>query len=96
LYNKDNGVPALCAARLSSTQPASDFVGDIFIKEIQLAGPLDVTQRVKILEISTRCPVHMTMKTGPDVVTVLLSNEPMEDKATTRCEHMRGIIDTCK
>ncbi len=69
---------------------------DVFVKEIQLTGPLDDAQRQKIHEISLRCPVHLTLTRGSDVETVMLPPAPMEDKATTQCEHMRDMIETCK
>ena len=35
---------------------------DEITKEISLAGPLDPTQRARLLEIAARCPVHRTLE----------------------------------
>ncbi|WP_158930063.1 OsmC family protein [Acidisphaera sp. S103] len=64
---------------------------DIFIKEIQLVGPLDEIQRQKIAAVSDHCPVQTTISRGSEVRTVLLSNELLMDTATTWCEHMRDL-----
>src|ERR1700722_17827293 len=45
---------------------------DRFVREIELPGPLDEAQRARLLAISLRCPVHLTMERGADIETVLL------------------------
>lgn len=44
---------------------------DQFIRRIRLCGPLDATQRTKLLEIADKCPVHRTLEAGAKVVTEL-------------------------
>jgi putative redox protein len=39
--------------------------------EVELEGPLDPTQRARLLEIAQRCPVHRTLTAGIDVQTRL-------------------------
>jgi putative redox protein len=40
-------------------------------REIELAGKLDGGQRVKLLEIAMKCPVHRTLKSEIDIQTRL-------------------------
>jgi uncharacterized OsmC-like protein len=42
-------------------------------REIELEGPLDEEQRLRLLEIADKCPVHRTMQTEALVKNVLVS-----------------------
>ena len=42
-------------------------------------------------EISDYGPVQLTIWRGSEVQTVLLSDDPLHDMATTWCEHMRDV-----
>lgn len=87
----------LQSARVKVTHYRKDAQSrDRFVKEVLLLGPLDESQRARLLEISTRCPVHLTMQRGADVETALLSGETNSHQAITRCEHARDVIDTCQ
>ena len=44
---------------------------DRFVREIELVGPLNDPQRARLLDISMRCPVHLTMERGSIVETRL-------------------------
>ena len=44
---------------------------DSFVREIELAGPLDEEQRNKLLEIADKCPVHRTLHREVRVTTKL-------------------------
>lgn len=44
--------------------------GDIFTREIRLDGPLDETQRARLLQIAEHCPVHRTLTAGARVETI--------------------------
>ena len=68
---------------------------DRFLREIQLFGALDEAQRARIVAISKRCPVHLTIERGSDVETVLLPNTPMDDPAIGSCEHMLNMSEAC-
>jgi putative redox protein len=68
---------------------------DRFLREIQLFGPLDEAQRARIIAVSKRCPVHLTIERGSDVETVLLPNTPMDDTSIGRCEHMHDMSEAC-
>jgi len=67
---------------------------DRFVREIQLIGPLDEAQRTRLLAISMRCPVHLTMERGSEVETVLMPETPAVP--TTLCEHARDMNEACR
>lgn len=56
-----------CAA---CEQPTSRI--DRITREITLSGPLDVSQRQRLLEIAAKCPVHRTMMGTPKIVDALV------------------------
>jgi putative redox protein len=43
---------------------------DLFHRTLRLSGPLDDTQRQRLLEIADRCPVHRTLVTGSRIETL--------------------------
>jgi putative redox protein len=43
---------------------------DLFRRTVRLTGPLDETQRTRLLEIAERCPVHRTLTAGSRIETV--------------------------
>jgi len=73
---------------------------DRFAREIRLEGDLSFDQRRRLLEIAERCPVHLTLERGSEVVTVLteqplaghLDPEPMGHMTDMEeaCENGRG------
>ena len=68
---------------------------DRFVREMQFMGPLDEVQRAKLLDISMRCPVHLTIERGSEVETVLVPQAP-SGVPTTRCEHARDMSEACE
>lgn len=42
---------------------------DVFARTVSLTGPLDDTQRARLLQIAERCPVHRTLTTGARIET---------------------------
>jgi putative redox protein len=50
---------------------------DTFEMDIALEGDLDDAQRARLLEISERCPVHLTLANGSEVRNVLLPAKPV-------------------
>jgi putative redox protein len=44
---------------------------DVLTRELTLEGPLDETQRQRLVEIANRCPVHRTLEAGAVVKTTL-------------------------
>jgi putative redox protein len=66
---------------------------DSFALDIALEGPLEASQRARLLEIADRCPVHLTLARGSDVSTVLLPDakvQPVESPA-----HMQCMVEAC-
>ncbi len=51
----------------------SDGKVDLFRRKIRLEGPLDQTQRARLLEIADKCPVHRTLEGSAQITTELLS-----------------------
>ncbi len=51
---------------------ASDGKVDQFRRKIRLQGALDAEQRVKLLEIADKCPVHRTLEGSAHITTELL------------------------
>lgn len=51
-------------------QPTSRI--DRIVREIALSGPLDQTQRQRLLEIAAKCPVHRTLIGTPKIVDTLV------------------------
>ncbi|MEW2913380.1 bifunctional alpha/beta hydrolase/OsmC family protein [Leisingera sp. JC11] len=49
---------------------------DQFTRVVRLCGPLTDGQRVKLMEIADKCPVHRTLESGAKVVTRLEAMEP--------------------
>lgn len=45
-------------------------------REIALTGPLDETQRARLMEIADRCPVHRTLTGKIRIVTVAAAGSP--------------------
>lgn len=68
---------------------------DRFVREIQLAGPLDEAQRARLLEISMHCPVHLTMERGSTMETLLLPPDVPFGTPTILCEHARDMDEAC-
>jgi putative redox protein len=68
---------------------------DRFVREIELVGLLDDAQRARLLEISMRCPVHLTMERG-SIVETKLAEAPLQGTPTTLCEHARDAGEACE
>jgi putative redox protein len=71
---------------------ASVEARDLFERTICIAGPLDETQRTRLLEIAERCPVHRTLERGSEVRTTLSPLDPQDAPSaadgSTHMEHM--------
>jgi putative redox protein len=69
---------------------------DSFALDITLEGALDDTQRARLMEIAERCPVHLTLARGSDVVASLLppppapAPDPVEGPG-----HIRCMLESC-
>ncbi|MDQ1081755.1 OsmC family protein [Pseudoroseomonas cervicalis] len=47
-----------------------------FLREIALLGALDAEQRVRLLQIAGRCPVHLLLESGAEIATGLAEDLP--------------------
>jgi putative redox protein len=68
---------------------------DIFEADVTLEGALDEIQRVRLLEIAERCPVHMTLTRGAEVRTVLLPAQTPPVKPAEGLAHMKCMEEAC-
>jgi putative redox protein len=64
---------------------------DLFERAIYLEGPLDETQRTRLLEIAERCPVHKTLDRGSDIKTALTPVMAEDAVVSSGAEHMRDM-----
>jgi putative redox protein len=68
---------------------------DSFSVKIGLEGPLDDTQRARLMEIAERCPVHLSLERGADVAAILLPSTPGEDSHEGG-QHMKTMVEACE
>jgi putative redox protein len=78
--------------RIRVTYHRDSLLGpDLFIKELQLDGPLSEDQRQQITDISDHCPVQTMIARGSTVQTILLSSPLIDDIVVTRNIHVRDL-----
>lgn len=69
---------------------------DRFAREIILEGELDEDQRRKLLAIANRCPVHLTLERGAEVITTLAGRPaPDTPEEAEHGQHMRDMTEAC-
>jgi uncharacterized OsmC-like protein/esterase/lipase len=56
----------------AGTSDNKDSKIEALIRKVQLIGPLSDAEKIRLLEIADRCPVHKTLHNNPHVVTTLL------------------------
>ena len=67
---------------------------DTFKRQIVLSGVLSQEQRAKLADIANRCPVHLTLERGADVVTQFVeAPSPTEDGEAGL--HLRDMREAC-
>lgn len=69
---------------------------DRFAREIVLEGDLSPEQRRRLLEIANRCPVHLTLERGSDVVTILAEQPLAGGLDPEPVEHMADMLEACE
>ncbi len=69
---------------------------DRFAREITLEGPLSPEQHQRLLEIANRCPVHLTLERGSDIVTVLAHPPAPAPQGGSHAGHMRDMLEACE
>jgi uncharacterized OsmC-like protein/alpha-beta hydrolase superfamily lysophospholipase len=91
LYARRKGWP-LAKARVGVGHVgATAAAPDRFLRDIELVGDLADEQRVRLLEMAGRCPVHVTLERGSRVETrEVASLQPMRDVETAD-QHARDI-----
>ena len=67
---------------------------DVFDRQIELEGPIDVAQKERLTAIAERCPVHLTLTRGSDVQTNVVQT-PIAAQPTTKCEHKAAMDEAC-
>jgi putative redox protein len=55
----------------SKVKGADNVMRDVITRDITLNGPLDDTQRQRLLEIANKCPIHKTLESKPQIVSQL-------------------------
>ncbi len=68
---------------------------DRFAREIVLEGDLDDDQRRRLMQIADRCPVHLTLERGAEVLTTLATPGEIEDRDPLPGSHMRLMAEAC-
>jgi putative redox protein len=68
---------------------------DRFAREIVLEGPLTAEQSRRLLEIANRCPVHLTLERGSDIVTTLARSPHLEGPRPADDDHVRDMDEAC-
>ena len=53
------------------TCPDGEARLELIEREVELLGPLSEEQRLRLLAIANRCPVHRTLSSGVEIVTKL-------------------------
>ena len=59
---------------------------DKFTREIELTGPLDDSQKERLLAVSLKCPVHKTITGGADIETLIVPSSP-DRSVESHCAH---------
>jgi putative redox protein len=68
---------------------------DRFAREIVLEGPLTPEQRARLLEIANRCPVHLSLERGADIVTTLAAAPGLHGPRPADENHVRDMVEAC-
>ncbi|MDP3495477.1 MAG: OsmC family protein [Hyphomonadaceae bacterium] len=96
LYAERKGWPLKCVEVRVLHRRDKLVNRDRFAREIALAGDLDEAQRRRLLEIANRCPVHLTLERGADLVTTLVHLEHMQRRDSSSDRHMQLMAEACE
>ena len=90
-------LPPFSVAAAHSIVPPVDGAPprDRFVRHIAFEGPLDAEQRVKLLGIADKCPVHRTLMRGFEIVTDIGSG-PAPLPAEPAAQHERDMEKACR
>jgi putative redox protein len=97
LYAERKGWPLTHARARVAHHRGALQARDTFSLEIDLEGDLDETQRARLIDVASRCPVHQTLDRGADMSTTLLPvGRPVPDTTKVLCEHMKTMEEACE
>jgi len=97
LYAERKGWPLTHARARVAHHRGTLEARDTFSLQIDLEGDLDETQRARLIDVASRCPVHLTLHRGAEVATTLLpAGKPVADKTEVLCEHMKTMEEACE
>ena len=82
------------AVRVTHDRPALT-AKDRFLKEFEIIGSLVAAQIHALMDVSMRCPVHVTVARGSDVETRLVRPGEVADLAIGRAAHTRIMKEAC-
>ena len=81
--------------RVSHDRPALASM-DRFLMEIQIEGSLTAHQLDALVDVATRCPLHVTMARGSDIETRLIQPGELPDMAIGKTAHLRAMKEACE
>ncbi|HWU55362.1 MAG TPA: OsmC family protein [Rhizomicrobium sp.] len=96
LYANRKGWPLeQVRAAVRHSRPSLD-AKDQFTLDITLEGPLDAEQKARMMEIAERCPVHLTLARGSEVVARLAPEEKIAAmRPIQSAGHMSCMEEAC-
>ena len=68
---------------------------DRFARELTVEGPLDDDQRRRLVEIAEKCPVHRTLESGSEIITVLTAPPDLAARERSGEGHMHAMLEAC-
>jgi putative redox protein len=80
--------------RVSHERPALAS-RDRFLMEVQVVGCLTARQLHALVDVATRCPLHVTLARGSDIETRLIQPGDLPDMAIGKTAHMRAMKEAC-
>jgi putative redox protein len=96
LYAEKKGWP-LVSTKVRVVHRRSGLEGkDRFAREIVLEGALAPEQRRRLLEIANRCPVHLSLERGAEVITILAETPLAGGLDPDPREHMSDMEQACR
>ena len=68
---------------------------DRFTRQIRFGAGLDEEQRIRLLEIADRCPVHRTLDGGAEIVTIAADRIEQGLGAEAAAQHAEDMREAC-
>lgn len=87
---------SLTTVRVQVTHSRADLTAkDVFTREIFLEGELDDAQRQGLAQVADKCPVHLTLQRGSEVVTAFTGAKVASTPVQADCQHVPGMEEAC-